>query len=331
MTIYHMETEVVRGMASRLQSTAEEMQSQLQSLASSAQSVDWMGDNRNQFEVEMQQLVRTLMERAEEGVVLSSRTAREVDEWEHIGDTMANTPFALPIIIIGSVIGVTGIAVVGSIFYSWWMSKTIDGLTKEEARSKIEDILDNSDAGRKALAEAKRLGVQVELGQQGKGTYYDPNTEPPTMYLDPLTQEDVAASSFIHELTHATQDQARELGNPTTVSKGEYIENCLRNEADAVIAELRYEKENFILDKMSHTQYEISYWEAYDQKLKELKNSGISMSSTELENIANDFGRDKILNFYRDGTITTSTTRESYVDYYSNYWEQANVPTNSVM
>ena len=71
-------------MASQLQSAAEEMQSQLQSLASLAQSIDWIGENRNQFEAEVQQLVQAIAEQARAGVVLSDRVVREVQEWESV-------------------------------------------------------------------------------------------------------------------------------------------------------------------------------------------------------------------------------------------------------
>ncbi len=105
MAIYHMETEAVREMAKDFHKTIEEMRNQLLSLENFAQSLDWMGESRNQFDAQIHQLVQALIERAEAGTVLSYRADQEVDEWERIiGESRASIS-AINILGIGAVIG----------------------------------------------------------------------------------------------------------------------------------------------------------------------------------------------------------------------------------
>ena len=84
MTIYHMETDTLRGVASQFQSAAEEMQSRLQSLASLAQSIDWIGENRNQFEAEIRSWSSAIQDQIESGRTLAQRINQEVQEWEEV-------------------------------------------------------------------------------------------------------------------------------------------------------------------------------------------------------------------------------------------------------
>ena len=95
MTIYHMETDIVRGLASQLQSAAEEIQSQLQSLMSSAQSIDWIGENRNQFEAEFQSWSSAIQGQIESGRTLARRVDREVQEWEEVCNNSRLGPYKM--------------------------------------------------------------------------------------------------------------------------------------------------------------------------------------------------------------------------------------------
>ena len=99
MTIYHMETEAVRGMANRLQSTVEEMQSQLQSVSGSVESLDWISTSRDQFVSEMASLIRSILNGLNSGLAITQRVEREVLEWEEITAQLGEGAFVSPTIV----------------------------------------------------------------------------------------------------------------------------------------------------------------------------------------------------------------------------------------
>lgn len=84
MTQLHMETDVVRTLASQLKQIAEVLRTQTQSLNNSAQSVDWIGPSRDEFVMEVEGLARQLVSEAEAGTTLAGRVENEVAEWEQM-------------------------------------------------------------------------------------------------------------------------------------------------------------------------------------------------------------------------------------------------------
>jgi hypothetical protein len=222
-------------------------------------------------------------------------------------------------LVIGGIGGI-GAIVIGGGF--WWWNKNLEGISDNQAFDKIEGILEKTDRGRNALKTAEDLDVKFKLSKTGQGTWYDPKTN--TMYIDPNTNPDLAAKGFVHELTHAKQHAENRFPDPSRTNRDEFVERAIECEAEATIAEFEYEKERWLLDYVMSSPEEEAYWEAYNDKLKALEQSQPEMSEAERHQLAYECGKDRVVDFYRDGSIVTSTTRQSYGDYYNEAWQKAN-------
>jgi WXG100 family type VII secretion target len=343
--IIRIDYEVVKGIASSFSREAERIRQISQALNRRSEVLragDWQGKGAQAFYQEMGSAILPAFGRLEKALVEANRitllifeifrqTESEVASYFRIsgseGETRDSKTGEAPVmpIGIGGVLLIGGLILIigGGVAAIWWLSQNLRGLSDADAQKKVEDILNNSEIGREAVQKAKDLGVSFKLSTAGSGTYYDSSTN--TIYVDPNTQPDFAASSYIHELTHA-QQHTQQWPDVMALSRDDYVTATLTKEADAVIAEFRYEKQNGLLDFVSSPSYEQAYWNTYNQKYAELKNNDPNLAETELQRLANEAGREKLLESYRDGTIETSTTNQSYVDYYGNAWD-VNHPT----
>lgn len=318
-----METEQVRSMARQLEQVSMEIEGQASDMLTSIQRLDWLGGSRESFIVDAQKIIRSILTQSGQGIELSKRIDREVMEWESQDQSAEYGTISPSPIIIG--VGV----VIGGLIISypfvrkweeWWWSQTLQGLSTDEAYQRIMGFLDDSPIGRQAIEDARRLGVRFMLAPAGAGTYFDPNPKPGTMYIDPTTQQDASADSFIHELEHAKQT----FPDPKTISQDEYIQQCVALEADAKIKEFLYEQQNGLLNFENNPPYEQSYWDAIKDKIAELQKVIPPMSKDAINQMAQEAGRQELIDAYMRGDLTTSTTHQSYVDYYGNGWSQRN-------
>jgi hypothetical protein len=251
---------------------------------------------------------------------------REVDEWEHIASRLSGdgAAFSNPLLIIGG----GALVVIGGVV--WWGTQDLQDLSSQEAETKIKKILRRTPAGRAALEKAKELDVKFELNEAGGGTYYDPDTD--TMYIDPKTQPDLAAESYIHELQHAQQDADGRLPNAGAMSREEYTERVLDIESEALIKQYEYEDERPLLDYADPIIGEDVYEKTYDQTIESLKKTNPRMSAEEMHRQAYEAGKEELKKLYRDGTITASTNGRSYVDNAGEFWDLVNAePSQTAM
>jgi len=317
-----MDTEYTRSVSQQVVQTANAVYEQAQMLSNFVQRLDWQSPSRDSWENDALRLVNTLSQLSDSASLLGMRVQREVDEWESVDGNSSfrlNSPAVLPIVIVGG--GIT--LVFGGVL--WWAGQDLKNLSKNEAFEKLESILDNTKIGRDALKDAKDLGVSFELSKTGTGTYYDSSTN--TMYIDPNTHQDFAVNSFIHELEHAKQHADGLFPDVMHVTKDEYVTKCVSLEADAVIAEFMYEKERKLFDFLNASEKEKAFWDAYNETTKRLEKTS-SLSSDEIYKLAYDAGKEKLIKLYENGSIITSTTKESYLDYYGDYWEMKNLVGN---
>lgn len=86
MFILHIDSEVVRDIGRQLKQTAVSLQVTSQTLNSAAYSLSdaWQSYGRDQFLSEFQSLNQRLAQLADEGMILSQRLQREVNEWERV-------------------------------------------------------------------------------------------------------------------------------------------------------------------------------------------------------------------------------------------------------
>ena len=322
-----METEQVRSMARQLEQVSLDIESRVSDVLTLIRRLDWQGASRDVFVNDAQKIIQSIITQSTQGLDLSRRVDREVTEWESQDQSADYGSISPSPILIGAVI-IGGTIIVGPIlgriakeWNKWWWSQTLQGLSSDEAYQRIMDILDNSPIGRQAIEDAKRLGLKYLLAPAGSGTYFDP---PDTIYIDPTLQQDMASDAFIHELEHAKQNAEHLLPDPRSVTQEEFIQKTIGCEADAVIKEFLYEQQNGILNAQSNPPYEQSFWNTVNEKIAELQKVTPPMSKEAINEMAMQAGRQDLIDAYMRGDITTSTTHQSYVDYYGNAWTDSN-------
>ncbi len=321
--IIHMSPDEVQAVAVKLDQTAMDIQQEISALGNSIRSMNWQGGGSDEFFRDFKRLEGSFTNLSEQGGLLSRRVKSEVDEWEQAALQLdgSGTAYSNPLIIGGGAF----LIIVGGVV--WWGTQDLQDLSPQEAESRIKEILSRSAAGRDAIKKAEELGVKFEIGKAGGGTYYDPDTD--TMYIDPKTQPDLAAESYIHELQHAKQDAEGRLPDAGAMGRDEYTERVVDIEAEALIKEYEYENERPVLDYINDSVGEDAYQKTYNEAIKSLKGSNPQMSTEEMHKLAYEAGKEEVKKLYRDGTITASTNRQSYVDNARAYWDSVNVPQPS--
>jgi hypothetical protein len=325
-SVIHMDTEQSRSVARQLDHVSADIQQEITTLGKKLRSLNWQSPSRDAFVGDFAELQRKIQACAEKGITLGTRVQREVDEWEQAALHLdgGGSAYSNPIVIIG---GGALIITIGSLYLWAWTQQNLQNLSPTEAEAKIKIILGRTSAGRNALKKAEEIGIKFELSKSGQGTWYDPDTD--TMYVDPNTNPDLAAESYIHELQHAQQDSERRLPDAGAMNREEYIEQVVDIEAEALIKEYEYENERPILDQIVSHPGEDVYQKTYAETLKSLQESNPEMSSVEMHKLAYEAGKEEIKKLYRNGSIITSTTQKSYVDDAGEYWDQVNIPPAS--
>lgn len=103
MPLLYMTLEAVWSTRTQLAQTAVSLQTTSQTLTNTAYALSdaWQGHSRDQFLGEFQPLNQRLAQLTDEGLILSQRLQREVEEWEQVasqfgGGAVASWQFPLP-------------------------------------------------------------------------------------------------------------------------------------------------------------------------------------------------------------------------------------------
>jgi hypothetical protein len=213
----------------------------------------------------------------------------------------------------------------------------------KEKLAEIESILKATSVGQEAwaLKEKYKVGVKFKSGQ---GTFYDGS--PNTMVIDSTYSPARAALSFVHEMNHAEAKHKGTSANAGKLSRESYIKTQVEEEANGVVKsiEMKIELKGTKID-ISKASYpgEEEYGKAYNAAVmlfaKDVDfgfggddtvgyrtgaNRDSRISLHEINRLAKDAGRKKVIEMFMDGTFKTSTSKESYPDYYGKYWDKAN-------
>ena len=96
MNIIHMDTELARDAARRLDQSVSNMHDLVILLKNRLHKIDWQGSSCDDFMEKFERLANKLVLKTEDGLFLSQRLAREVDEWEEVASELsgsANTEY----------------------------------------------------------------------------------------------------------------------------------------------------------------------------------------------------------------------------------------------
>lgn len=191
-----------------------------------------------------------------------------------------------------------------------------------EKRAQLNQALQQTEPGRAAAAQLQEHGVEPELAP-GKESYWDGQR----MVVGRDQSPEDAAESVIHETNHMVAEKTGTTPDPTKVSREEYVQGMLREEADGTAQALEARREleaRGAAPQGPAPELEKPYRDAYDSTLASQQAAGAGLEDAQAA--ARSAGRDAVLQAYQDGSAVTSVDGQSYRDYYSKAWDdvQAN-------
>lgn len=196
-------------------------------------------------------------------------------------------------------------------------------------KQKIEDtkkILNSSATGIEALEIQKKYKVEFAFGAAGTGSYFDPSSN--TMRMDSGHPPERAALTFVHEMNHAEAHHLGLQADPTKETRDDYIKKMVTEEAEGVVKSIEAKTElkgKADFSKIGgYPPLEGEYKKAHDDAIKAAKAADPKKSEAELSAIGRAAGRKRVIKGFMDGEITTSTTKETYPDYYGKAWDKRN-------
>lgn len=187
------------------------------------------------------------------------------------------------------------------------------------ADHELVEILGSTERGREILQWLADNGVEVIFDPSATGAYYDPALN--TIVMGPDNQ---GAGTFVHEYNHALYAATGQTvnGQATSVTREEYVNGMLDEETAGVVLAIVAVGEFSDAGHGATYLHEQTYWNAHDQGRQDALDAGLSQA--EADAAARDAGFQAIRQLFVDGTLVTSTTNQTYEDYYGSHWDSVN-------
>jgi hypothetical protein len=190
--------------------------------------------------------------------------------------------------------------------------------------------LANSPTGRHSLEVLDRYNIPVRF-DTSDGYYYDPGTN--TITMNPNMDPDFQTTGLVHESNHGQSRNEGNQPNASTMSRQDYIDASLREEAhgDALANQARRE-----MAAGGHTfgavptQSQPFYDAGYNQGVANAQAANPNATPEELDAAGRAAGEQAVQNAYNNGQIQTSTPgNPPYPQFYGSEWDRINGVTPS--
>jgi hypothetical protein len=185
----------------------------------------------------------------------------------------------------------------------------------------IKKILEKVPTGKEGLKVMDDYKVKVRFI---KGSYkYDPSSN--TVYLD--SEHDIARSAldFSHEIHHAKAQNTGATPDIKKLSRSEYIKKMLEEEAEGTVKsiETKIELEGTDVEVSAAVfPMEAEYKAAHKAAVDAEKAKDPTKSEADLKKIGREAGYKRVLKGFQDGDVPTSTSGETYPNYYGRLWDE---------
>lgn len=163
--------------------------------------------------------------------------------------------------------------------------------------------------GREALQWLADNGIEIR--SSGQGSYWDGSN----VYLASDATPLHLVRTIVHELNHAQASFGGTTPDVFTASRDDYVNGMLDEETRGVVAEILAARElaekGVTLPLYTTDQ---AYWDAYDA----------AVAAGRSEEQARDAAFAAVREMFVDGSVVTSTTGETYEEYYGSAWDVRN-------
>jgi hypothetical protein len=189
-----------------------------------------------------------------------------------------------------------------------------------------ERVLNETPLGRDALDWARRNGVTIRY-QRGGGSYYDDTANRITVDSDRTAEQ--RAATVVHEVNHARN---RNAPDARSMTRAQYINAALDEEVNgtvlAIVANRQLQQaraRNRPPDVALQPQYDAAYRRAIQLENARRRRAGRpTLSATEAQRVGEAAGRLRVRQAFQNGEVNTSTTGETYPQFYGRSWDVQN-------
>jgi len=186
----------------------------------------------------------------------------------------------------------------------------------------IRSLLQQFPLGQTALSQMSQYNVGINW-QSGGGSFYDAASN--SMTMDQTMGHEEAAMVFVHEINHARYYHEGLQADMMTSTREDYVNGMVAEEAEGTVLsiEAQIEMEAAGLNSSGHTfPLQAEYQSAYDSAYATGRESQPDASEETLQQIARNAGLAAVTEGFMNGAVQTSTTGQSYADYYGSYWDR---------
>lgn len=181
MPVLHMETEKVRELAAQMGQFAQNSQDTINLMNAQVRGVYWFSNSQAEFISHYNELSQSMSQLLEELLQIRQRVLAEVDEWEDMVNQSQALMAALP-----------------SAGMTLWKAfgNTFDNFRAIFAPYELSDgmeYLDNTDAGKELIQQAKDAGLKFKVGDK---VYGDPNGQEIEIKFGKMTYDNSSAEYY---------------------------------------------------------------------------------------------------------------------------------------
>jgi hypothetical protein len=186
----------------------------------------------------------------------------------------------------------------------------------------ISMVLSMSGKGQSTLQLVEAYQIRVRF-EPGNGSRFIPNRN--EIVIDSRAEKFSAALTLVHEVTHARYYHEGLTADINLLNRQEYTQMKIEEEMMAVINRIEATKQlsesGVIVANLRHVLY-YPYRQAYGAAVRAAKVDYPGSDEDTLQNIGREAGRTAVRQALLHDQVITSTTQQSYVEYWGSMWDK---------
>lgn len=184
----------------------------------------------------------------------------------------------------------------------------------------MKALLKSSATGVAAVKDLEAQKLPVTFANGG-GSYWNGAQ----IVIDRGRSTDEAALSLVHELVHARAHLSGTSGQLRKQARADYVNTLLSEEVRGTVDAIRAKNELAASGKnVTGTRaLENAYNAAYKLAVDRARKANPQATAAELTTAGEQAGNDRVMKGFLDGEVVTSTTGQTYSEYYGKAWDQA--------
>lgn len=193
-----------------------------------------------------------------------------------------------------------------------------------EEIKEIRDILITIPSGREALKQMEEYQVGLKFRPGGGSFYFDKTNQ---MVIDANRIPVKVVFSFVHEMTHAMYHNTGMEADADSLSRQEYIDMEIEEEAEgeakAIEAKMELEELGVHVPVLA-SDLEVQFREAFEAAVASAKVEHSGINERELYDLGREAGKQRIIKGFFDGELVGSRDQQTYPSIYGQRWDAAN-------